>query len=326
MKLQSIVLTPIVFITGVLSIVLLQYFDIVTINPASNERASSAQGARVEADTINTQTGAAPLAKSGAKDGATSTAYSYERLSERIDELQQQIRSTTVNADVMQSEIDQLAQQVDSATSINEFLPNGQSANAADEATSIAAVEQSVQQRFNRGWGFDGDSDEQYDRLVAAGVDPLVAAEFKSRNDQWSLQRLELVDQATREGWRRSDQFGERMGELREQRPDIRAELGDDRYDSYLFAAGDFNRVQITSIIDGSAASLAGIESGDVVVSYANQRMFTMRELQQATSSGSRGESVQVNVLRNGELLTIELPRGPLGVSLIGARAEPTAL
>jgi len=146
-------------------------------------------------------------------------------------------------------------------------------------------------------------------QCLAKRLLPLVAEQIIQRNDQWTLQRLELVDQATREGWRRSEQFSERLTALQEERPSIREELGDSNYDQYLFASGESNRVQISSIINGSAAQIAGMENGDVVISYANQRVFTSGELQRATREGSRGEPVQLEVLRFGEQINIELPR-----------------
>ena len=103
-------------------------------------------------------------------------------------------------------------------------------------------------------------------------------------------------------------------------RPD---EIGDEAYDAYLFAAGENNRIQIESIIDGSAAQLAGIELGDVVVSYADATIYHTRELQNATRDGLRSESISVVVLRSGQHINLVIPRGPLGVTLRSVRQPP---
>lgn len=335
MKLQNILIIPVVFAAGILSVVLLQSAGLIHINASTNantdgsQEALSAAGSSASTQSsslsIDQQNGRVVAATVATGTSEVSASMTNERLSERIDELQQQLRSATLNADLMQSKIDQLDQQLESATTDNAFLPSGEGANSLASESTTQTTAQADRGQANRRWGFNGlDSDEQYESLVAAGVDRLVAEEFKKRSDQWALQRLELVDQATREGWRRSEQFGERMTDLREERPDIRAELGDERYDRYLYESGEFNRVQVFSIIDGSAAQAAGMENGDIVLSYANQRMFTSRDLQQATSAGSRGELVPVNLLRNGESFTTDVPRGPLGVSLTGTRLDPS--
>jgi len=333
MKIQNLSLIPVAFVAGIVSIVLLERAGLVRINPigsdgrdspvasaelSQNHQDSGSIGAEAESGTTHTPS-KTPV------NTNIDASLSGIRLSERIDELQQQLRSSTVKADMMQSKIKALEKQIEAAPIGTEFLPGGQ---GSDAVPGEAPVQQQNQagDRGNRLSRFAGsDNDVQYSSLVSAGVDPLVAEQIMQRNDQWTLQRLELVDQATREGWRRSEQFSERLTALQDERPSIRDELGDSNYDRYLFASGESNRVQISSIINGSAAQIAGMENGDVVLSYANQRVFTSGELQQATREGSRGEPVQLEVLRIDELINIELPRGPMGVTLIGIRSEPSA-
>ncbi len=162
-----------------------------------------------------------------------------------------------------------------------------------------------------------------YDRLVAVGVDTQTAGSIQSRIDEQELARLELIDQASREGWRDSDEFEQRLEELDEAGVDLRDELGDDDYDRYLFEAGRSNRVGVGSVISGSAADQAGLQAGDEVVAYADDRVFASRELQGATRSGERGELVQVVVRRDGSELVLSVPRGPLGITLRPQRIEP---
>lgn len=327
MKTQNILLIPTAFIAGMLTLVLLERSGFVHINvpdgnspAASSELSPDHQGnpKAEEASGIDT---AQKLAATSNQDAALAA----EQLSDRIDDLQQQLRSSTVKADMMQSKISALEQQIEAVPTGTEFLPDGRVSNSMPGEALGQQDSQASSQR-NGAQGFVGpDNDVQYTSLVSAGVDPLVAEQFKERSDQWTLQRLELVDQATREGWRRSEQFSERLTALQEERPNIREELGDNNYDRYLFASGESNRVQIASIINGSAAQIAGMENGDVVLSYANERVFTTRELQRATSEGARGEPVQIEVLRFDEQISIELPRGPMGVTLVGRRIEPSA-
>ena len=308
--------------------VLLEYTGMVSVNPAGSDgitaptELSQAQQSNPAVDE-SADIGTALTSSKSPAATSIDASLSSERLSERIDELQQQIRSSTVKADLMQFKINALEQQIETTPIDTEFLPNGQNSTVLSGEALVRQENQAGNQR-NLGSRFGGPvNDVQYTSLISAGVDPLVAEQIKQRRDQWTLQRWELVDQATREGWRRSEQFSEQLAALQAERLSIREELGDSNYDRYLFASGGSNRVQISSIISGSAAQLAGIENGDVVLSYANERVFTSNDLQRATREGSRDEPVQVLVLRFDEQINIELPRGPMGVTLTGTRSEP---
>lgn len=178
----------------------------------------------------------------------------------------------------------------------------------------------------NGGGAFQGSEDNAQQRvqnLIAAGVDEQTARNLQSRRDQYQLARLELFDQASREGWSDSDQLNERLEALDEDRVDLRQELGDEAYDRYLYESGTANRVSISSIITGSAADTAGLQIGDLIVSYADERVFQVRELQSATRAGTRDEYVQVVFDRGGQPLSTDVPRGPLGVTLSTSRVAP---
>ncbi len=166
-------------------------------------------------------------------------------------------------------------------------------------------------------------SEQQFQGLVAAGLDEQSARDLQSRLDRYQLARLELFDQAAREGWEDSGQLRDSLEELELNRPDLREELGDSLYDQYLYEAGDSNRIAIDSVIAGSAASEAGLQRGDLIISYGDARTFSVGDLQEATRSGSRGESVQVVFEREGQTLTTDMLRGPLGVTLRSTRQQP---
>lgn len=164
---------------------------------------------------------------------------------------------------------------------------------------------------------------ERVENLVAAGLDEQSALELQARRDEHQLARLELLDLAAREGWSDSEQLQQRLTELDTGRVNYREELGDDAFDRFLYESGDANRVSVESIISGSAAEIAGLAVGDLIISYDSQRIFRVRELQQATREGSKGEYVQVLFDRGGQLLAAELPRGPLGVTLETSAVTP---
>jgi len=159
--------------------------------------------------------------------------------------------------------------------------------------------------------------------LVAAGVDPATAADIKRRRDQLTLDEIYLRDQATREQWMDSPRFAEEMAEIARQRTSIRDEIGDDAYDRYLAAMGQANRVRVEEVLLDSPAAQAGLQTGDLVLSYGNARIFAPDDLVSETRSGTPGESTRIEIVRNGQLLDVNVPRGPLGVNIVASRASP---
>lgn len=49
------------------------------------------------------------------------------------------------------------------------------------------------------------------------------------------------------------------------------------------------------------------------------------RELRRATAGGRAGETVPIEVLHDGEILRLFVPRGPLGARVDHERISPTA-
>lgn len=161
------------------------------------------------------------------------------------------------------------------------------------------------------------------DILVRAGINEELAADIVRRRNEIDISILELRDRATREGYLNTERFTREMKALREQDISLRDDIGDDYYDSYLFASGQSNRVRVASVMMGSQAEMSGMQDGDMILSYDNRRMFSWSELQQATSQGERGEYVNVAVSRNGQQVNLWIPRGPLGIRLGTARVKP---
>lgn len=154
-------------------------------------------------------------------------------------------------------------------------------------------------------------------QLLAAGFDPFIVREVERVRDEVQLQRLELRDKATREGWIDSDRFRDQLVELRADYR-LKQTLGDVAFDQLLVAEGRNNRVRIDAVIAGSAADIAGVEAGDIVFRYANDRIFTFGDLRRSTAAGERDEPVRVEIIRNTEPIELVVPRGPLGVTITG--------
>ncbi len=159
--------------------------------------------------------------------------------------------------------------------------------------------------------------------LIAAGVDPETAAGIKKKQDELALSEIYLRDQASREGWSDTPRFSQEMADIESQRTSVRDQIGDDAYDRYLAALDHPNRVTVNDVLLESPAAAAGLQAGDVVLSYGDTRIFSPDELVAATRSGTSGEPVRLQVLRQGQPLEIDVPRGPLGVRIAASRGTP---
>ncbi|UCE85729.1 MAG: PDZ domain-containing protein [Deltaproteobacteria bacterium] len=156
--------------------------------------------------------------------------------------------------------------------------------------------------------------------LVAQGVGAAEAARLRETFDEHELERLYLGDQAAREGWLYTPRFRREIQALVEE---TRAALGDVSFDQMLYAAGRNNRVLVTDLLSRSPASQAGLEPGDIVLSYGGQPIFSAVELQAATQQGEAGTPTRIEVLRDDRVVTFRVPRGPLGVRLLPTRHPP---
>lgn len=159
--------------------------------------------------------------------------------------------------------------------------------------------------------------------LITAGVDPVSAADIRQRQDELTLAEMYLRDQAIREGWLDTPRFQEALAGLEQQRVSLRDEIGDGAYDRYLAARGEPNRVRVDEVMSASPAAAAGLQRGDIVLRYGDARIFRPGDLVAETRAGSAGEPVRVEVLRAGQRIEIEVPRGPLGLRIAAAQGEP---
>lgn len=138
--------------------------------------------------------------------------------------------------------------------------------------------------------------------------------------DASEMALIELENQARREGWYRSQRYSQT---LRDMRIGLREEIGDEAFDQLLYATGRTNRVVIEEVLRDSPGARAGIQSGDVVVSYDGRRVFRAGELKNATTEGEIGDRVTIDVLRDGEAIRLYAQRGPIGVKLRPAQLAP---
>jgi len=216
---------------------------------------------------------------------------------------------------LMQNEMDVMKQQIQQ---IQLTLQNMTETEISPAVESRSAI-------LNRGQVSSALNQRLYniDNLIKGGIDPVLAEDIVRRKNSVELKRLELQDRAARDNFIDTQQYYDELAEIDSQDVDLREELGDDRYDRYLYNSKQNNRIRITSVMLESAAEQAGILSGDIVLSYDGRRMFLWQELKEATAEGQLGEYVSISIYRNGEIFSFSVPRGPLGVQLGATRLEP---
>ncbi len=161
------------------------------------------------------------------------------------------------------------------------------------------------------------------DNLIKGGIASTIAEDIARRKNSVELKKLELQDRAKRDNYLNTQRYYDELDDINQQDVNLREELGDERYDEYLYTSKQNNRIKIASVMLGSAAEQSGIQKGDVVLSYDNKRMFTWQELKDATTEGQLGEFVSISIYRNGEIYSFTVPRGPLGTQLGSTRLAP---
>jgi len=156
--------------------------------------------------------------------------------------------------------------------------------------------------------------------LLSRGIRP---EEVERLHDRWVLHELDTAavsDQALRGGWFLQKRHSAELNRLNRQ---LREDLEDEEYDRYLYALGKPNRLRAVEVFKGSSASEAGLRRGDIILRYGEKRVFRRGELLVAAAAGQLGESVAIEILRNGNPETIYVERGPFGVMLEPSRGEP---
>ena len=161
------------------------------------------------------------------------------------------------------------------------------------------------------------------DNLIKGGIASTIAEDIARRKNSVELKKLELQDRAKRDNYLNTQRYYDELDDINQQDVNLREELGDERYDEYLYTSKQNNRIKIASVMLGSAAEQSGIQKGDVILSYDNKRMFTWQELKDATTEGQLGEFVSISIYRNGEIYSFTVPRGPLGTQLGSTRLAP---
>ena len=180
--------------------------------------------------------------------------------------------------------------------------PPNLSAGGPDPAAIAEARE-----RFRADAGATSEEAERRftERLTAQGFAPDRAEWIIRRTEELRMQALQAQYDAQRGG---------RPVEAPAGLQTLRAELGDADYERYLQADGRPTTIPVRDVLASSPAESAGLKPGDEIVGYDGKRVFDMGELNTLTLEGTAGESVVVDVRRDGQHVRLVMPRGPIGI------------
>ena len=84
-------------------------------------------------------------------------------------------------------------------------------------------------------------------------------------------------------------------------------EIGADAYDQFLYDNGRMNRSKVHWVAPNSHAGQAGIESGDILVSYGGKPVFGPRSVRETNRLFPPGEQIVVQVERAGQVMEFTL-------------------
>jgi len=152
-------------------------------------------------------------------------------------------------------------------------------------------------------------AERQMQRFVEAGLAPERAQWILQREDELRMEVLDAQYEARQSGASPEEVASLGVSQL------MRAELGDTDYEKYLEGLGRPTSVAVRAVLTNSPAQAAGLAAGDEIVAYNGKRVFDMNELTELTYESRPGESVAIDVIRDGQPMQVYVESGPIGIS-----------
>lgn len=227
---------------------------------------------------------------------------------QRLAALEAAVNAEREARQLLEDELFMLYEEIDA-------LEFGASSGAVGGA--VAAVTEAREVR--RGFSDRGSADDDRANRLAA----LTEAGFSPARAEWIVQReseLRMEAMQTRYDVMRSGEAWDRFDPNLNPSHLLRQEIGDAEYEAYLAAENRPTSVNVGQIYESSPAQGAGLLAGDEVTHYDGVRVFSIYDLTRQTMEGEPGDTVVIDVLRNGAPMQVVLPRGPLGISARGGR------
>jgi len=224
---------------------------------------------------------------------------------DRIAALERAVSDEQFARQLLQEEVFYLTSELEEFSNTRPFSPN-------EEVASATAEEAESESRSSRreSWRRRNSIEGKMEALIEAGFLPSQASMIVQRESELQMESIKARYEAEKSG-DSSEYWRNRTSSS----ATIRQELGDADYERYLTANGRSTNVAVSSVIESSPAQSAGLQAGDEIVRYAGERVFSMTDLTRETMNGTAGQTVVVDIMRNGNPMQIVMPRGPVGIS-----------
>lgn len=225
---------------------------------------------------------------------------------ERVSALEQAVRQEQYARQLLQEEVMILTEELDELRGGIAPTPVTDTASDTRSDRESEASREDRRSRYARRRSPEG----RIERLVEAGIDVGLADWIIQREEELQMESLQARFEAGRNG-EPNDFYREQFST----REVLRQELGDDNYERYLTANGRPISVAISSVIGSSPAQAAGLQSGDEIMRYDGERVFSMTDINNATMAGEAGQNVVIDIVRDGLPMQVAMPRGPIGIT-----------
>ncbi len=256
--------------------------------------------AKGELSTItdtSTSTEASPLSAAVIKSNSRLYLEIAEKISSESD-ARKELEQTVLDLKLQVSKLSNELQKIDSTSS------------SSPHSTS-ATQSQNSSQWFNE------------KAMATTSLSKAEISQMKNQYESIEMEKLYLRDKAIRENWIGTQRYSDELGVLNSKFETFRNDIDDTVYETLLYATGQPNRVVVQDVMRNSPAFLAGIKAGDQILQYSNERIYSAFDLRKSITGGDLGEEVKINLSRDGNKMTVYLPRGPLGIRMESASIEP---
>jgi hypothetical protein len=236
---------------------------------------------------------------------ASATGFDTSQpVEERIAALERAVSDERFARQLLQEEVFYLTSELERMTE------PGVAESFRDSAASADDAGVSPREARRAEWRRRNTPEGRAEMLVEAGFLPAQAEWILKREQELQMDALQARFDAERSGepldWTESRTMASDA---------LRAEMGDADYERYLEASDRPTSISVSSVIESSPAQTAGLRPGDEIVRYDGERVFSMTDLTRQTMEGEAGESVIIEVTRDGTLMQVVLPRGPVGIT-----------
>jgi hypothetical protein len=229
----------------------------------------------------------------------------------RITALEQAVSAERDARQMLEEEVFALYDEIDaleSAAAGQTRTREGQSGNELLDRARASNDAEAIRRTTRAARG--SDSDRRRARLEEAGFSPAKAEWIIEREAELRMEAMQARYEAMRSGEPISQQYyGVGSGN------EMRAELGDAEYETYLEANNRPTAIEVASVFESSPARTAGLQAGDQITHYDGERTFSVFDMTRQSMEGSAGENVVVNIIRDGVPMQVVIPRGPLGIN-----------